>query len=921
MMRSLGMPGVEALGYKGRSPREFIEDETIADFERNRYWCEGPLVLGSTTYLSPQMERYTTNMLGVWGIDLWSPQFYYDVPAMSFPPDDFISQPWWKYFHYYTDYVRRICFMNGASKHVTNLLLYRPVDTVFAYADPAFKVQDFGQIVPESTAAPPSTTSRINDSGASGGWGVDYPRMLWNTNFAATVETAYFDLMELLVGYQRSFNVVDDYYLRLMKLDNGTLRITDSSFRAIILPPMKVMNRESLAKIRRFYEQGGLVIAFGHLPEGSSEEGWADPAMAADISAIFGVEPGSSKDSENHNSQGGKAYFVVGNVTKVMGKIDDYIEPDLKVEEGSRERLLFLHKIKDGHDLYWVVNDTERPRDVVLSMSATGRPQLWDPASGERRETPYWVKGTRTFIRLKFDVWDAIYIVFEKSENRAPEVSITNTNLESCTVQALPDGKWKVDGQAPASIRQLFIEGQKDGEDFRLTEDNQRPIDPQVLSSQGWRFKPTPSTLDVRYAREKVVPAGTGLAAGFGQPDYNDYPWPMAHLSPERTPFRAWWLLGPFADPNQGEGYNHVYPPEEKIDLDGKYVDPYGAEIGWRRYLSTGAIVNVSEALALDPKGESVAYAMTWVYAPREQQVDSVLVTPNVKLWINGELVFARYSRANYFEWRDPFGYQRSVLLRKGWNQVLVKLARDPRHPALIFYLHFDKQGAPVQDLVTCWRPDEKEALDRIEEKKLMDNTSERWYRLQVPPGTHCFLLPTGELVKSVYLNGSEIKPIAGKIEYRTLSFPSAAVLAFKIPGAMELTSPLSFETGETTYHLGCWTGTGLTYFVGSASYEKDFELADEFANHDVVLDCGSVGVVAEVWLNEQKVGERLWEPFSLNVTPFLRSGQNRLKIVVTNSSDALRTNPDRLNVLDMNGLLGPVRLIPFRKTQFIVHA
>jgi hypothetical protein len=79
------------------------------------------------------------------------------------------------------------------------------------------------------------------------------------------------------------------------------------------------------------------------------------------------------------------------------------------------------------------------------------------------------------------------------------------------------------------------------------------------------------------------------------------------------------------------------------------------------------------------------------------------------------------------------------------------------------------------------------------------------------------------------------------------------------------------------------------------------------------------VGVVAEVWLNEQKVGERIWEPFSINVTRFLRPGANRLKIVVTNTSDALRTNPDRMQVIDMNGLLGPVRLIPYRKTQFTI--
>lgn len=918
MERSFGIPGVEALGYKGRSPREFIEDESIADFEGKRYWCEGPLVLGSTSYVSPQMERYTSNMLALWGINLWSPQFYYDVPAMNFPPDVFISQPWWKYFRYYNDYVRRISFMNEGGKHVVDLLLYRPTDTTFAYADPAFQKDDLPNIVPESTATPPSTTSRIDDSGSKGGWGIDYPRMLWNSNFAATVETAYFDLMESLTGYQRSYNVADDHYLQLMELDNGRLRIADMSFRGIILPPMKVINRASLAKIREFYEQGGLVIAVDDLPEGSSEEGWDDPAVAADIAAIFGVKPGSKEASENSNSQGGKAFFVVGNIKKVLQKIDDQCEPDLKVEEGSRERLLYFHKVKDGHDLYWVVNDTDRPREVLVSMPVTGKVQLWDPASGERRDTPHWMKEGRTHVRLNLGVWDATYVVFDQTEELHSEISVHNTNLETLSVRASQKGL-VVEGLAAAGLQQLFIEGQKGGKDFRVEEDH-RALEPQVLSSGNWNFKLAMPTVDVGYVRETVVRAGAGIAEGFAEPNYSDSTWPLVRLSSNRSTLRDWWVLGPFPDPNHGEGYTRIYPPEQKIDLDARYDGAYSAEIGWRHYHSTDRVVNLTQALALDPKGGAVAYAMTFVYATREQQVDALLVTPNAKLWVNGELVFGRYNRPNYYEMRDPFGYTRSVLLKKGWNQVLLKLAGDPRHPQLLFYLHFlDKQGAPVQNLVTFWQPDEAEALKKLEEEKLMNSSSERWYRLEVPPGTRSFLLPKRDLIESAYLNGREVKPVAGRIEYPNLSFGSCAVLTLKIPGGAKLTTPLSFESGETTYHLGCWTGTGLTYYAGSASYEKVFELAPDLEKQQVVLDCGSVGVVAEVWLNEQKVGERIWEPFSINVTRFLRPGANRLKIVVTNTSDALRTNPDRMQVIDMNGLLGPVRLIPYRKTQFTI--
>lgn len=917
MERSFGIPGVEALGYKGRSPREFIEDESIADFEGKRYWCEGPLVLGSTSYVSPEMERYTTNMLGLWGINLWSPQFYYDVPAMSFPPDVFISQPWWKYFHYYNDYVRRICLMNEGGRHVVDLLLYRPTDTTFAYADSAFQTEDFPKIVPESTAMPPSTTSRIDDSGAQGGWGIDYPRMLWNDNFAATVETAYFDLMELLSGHQKSYNVVDDHYVRMMKLDDGKLRLSKMAFRGIILSPMKVINRTSLAKIREFYQQGGLVIAVDELPGGSSEEGWDDPAVAADITAIFGVKPGSKESAENSNAQGGKAYFIVGDLKKLLLKIDAHCEPDFKVEEGAQERLLYFHKVKDGHDLYWVVNDTDQPREVVVSMPATGKAQLWDPASGERRDTPYWRIGDRTFVRLRFGVWDAIYVVFDSTASPT-EISVQNTNLETFSVRA-SERELIVEGLAPSGHGQLFLEGRKSGKDFRM-EKSHPAVGAQVLSADNWKFKPELPNLEVMYAREMPAKSGIGIAAGFAELAYNDSTWPLAHLSTDRTTLQDWWVLGPFPDPNHGVGYTIIYPPEQKIDLDAKYESAYNSEIGWRHYHSTDRIVNLTQALALDPKGGAVAYAMTYVYTTREHEVNALLVTPNAKLWINGELVFGRFNRPNYYEMRDPFGYKRSVLLKKGWNQILLKIAGDPRHPQLLFYLHFiDQKGAPVEGLVTSWQPNEAKAKKSIEEEELANSNSECWYRLQVPPGTRSWLLPEESLIESAYLNGREVKAIAGRIEYPSLSFSSPVVLAFKIPGGKRLSSPLIFETGTTTYQLGCWTGTGLTWYAGSASYEKVFELASALKNQQIFLDCGSVGVVAEVWLNGKKVGERLWRPFSLDVTKFLKSGGNHLRIIVTNSSDARRTSPEKLSVIDMNGLQGPVRLVPYRKVQFTI--
>jgi hypothetical protein len=99
---------------------------------------------------------------------------------------------------------------------------------------------------------------------------------------------------------------------------------------------------------------------------------------------------------------------------------------------------------------------------------------------------------------------------------------------------------------------------------------------------------------------------------------------------------------------------------------------------------------------------------------------------------------------------------------------------------------------------------------------------------------------------------------------------------------------------------------------------------------------------MAEVWLNGRKAGERLWEPFVMDISSFLRPGSNQLRIIVTNTSDAaVRAVPDfrryleleevkgnfisyprpYMDVIDLNGLIGPVRLIPQQPVRLSIRS
>ena len=81
------------------------------------------------------------------------------------------------------------------------------------------------------------------------------------------------------------------------------------------------------------------------------------------------------------------------------------------------------------------------------------------------------------------------------------------------------------------------------------------------------------------------------------------------------------------------------------------------------------------------------------------------------------------------------------------------------------------------------------------------------------------------------------------------------------------------------------------------------------------MLDCGDVGVVAQVLVNGQSAGVRVWLPFRFDIGKLVRPGKNTIRIVVTNAMDserAVENHADKLDQIKLNGLLGPVRIIPY---------
>jgi hypothetical protein len=151
------------------------------------------------------------------------------------------------------------------------------------------------------------------------------------------------------------------------------------------------------------------------------------------------------------------------------------------------------------------------------------------------------------------------------------------------------------------------------------------------------------------------------------------------------------------------------------------------------------------------------------------------------------------------------------------------------------------------------------------------------------------------------------------------------------IEGGPVLPAPATIEK------LGSWTELAdaeAQRFAGSACYSTTVTLPGNTADR-WLLDLGDVRESARVRVNGKPAGVVVAHPFRLNVTDFLKAGDNMIEIEVTNLSANRIRDLDRrkvawkkfyeINIVDHNykkfdasdwpdepaGLLGPVTLIP----------
>ena len=228
-----------------------------------------------------------------------------------------------------------------------------------------------------------------------------------------------------------------------------------------------------------------------------------------------------------------------------------------------------------------------------------------------------------------------------------------------------------------------------------------------------------------------------------------------------------------------------------------------------------------------------------------------------------------------------------------------------------------DDGGSTLSDVVAGTSPDRREGMTVASEEM-------RFYRMEVPPGCVAVVPPVLHNSYRMLLNGRELSVKGDSpIDIRASLKEERNVLVIIGRKNDPLVSPIQFVTGETAFSLKSWTLTGLANFSGTAVYTNTFSLPDNYSDKRVMLDLGRVSSVADVFVNGEHAGALVWRPYRLDISNLLKPGKNELRILVTNTEAnqrAVGTSRHILPAIDISGMEGPVRLVPYIDQELILH-
>jgi hypothetical protein len=275
-------------------------------------------------------------------------------------------------------------------------------------------------------------------------------------------------------------------------------------------------------------------------------------------------------------------------VAQALGRaIGGLIAPDVVIDNPE---VFYVHRVKEGQDLYFLVNPTFSAQKARVTLSGKLRPVLWDPSTGaERAIAPWQFAGNRTEFELELAPAGSAFVLALP----APEIQIVDTNVVAETVE-----DDHVDGYSQA--REPYVVLDRGGRQRRLAAPAADVARPLTLDGE-WEFETEgPNAL--------VIGHWLATPARPGAPD-SDYANPAADTSTWLAQVPGAWSYQLPAEPDAPYpidvwyriGFDAGYlPPKLELIVDGF------AGSGWKLFVNGEPVLEPPARSFIDSQMQAV---------------------------------------------------------------------------------------------------------------------------------------------------------------------------------------------------------------------------------------------------------------------------------------------------------------------------
>jgi hypothetical protein len=283
-------------------------------------------------------------------------------------------------------FIGRCCYMLQHGRHVTDVAILYPIASLQA----AYRFGDW--------------------AGTRKGSAVDYAR----EGGILPPEIDYIELGELIFrGLRQDFTFLHPQALKERCVVEGKKlvlknEVNREEYSVLIVPGSKVLSVETARKIQAFYDAGGTVIATGVLADESAELG-QDAAVKRIMDAVFGLPTDGPMTAQfnrhldefmahfvNRNAAGGRAYFLPRYTPEIVQAIMREAVPTwdvaiqepmwpVKIGRSYDGSLTYIHKVKDGRNIYFFANSSDKPVETKVTLRGSLNLSIWNPMDGQRQ--------------------------------------------------------------------------------------------------------------------------------------------------------------------------------------------------------------------------------------------------------------------------------------------------------------------------------------------------------------------------------------------------------------------------------------------------------------------------------------------------------------------------------------------------------